>query len=510
MFFILLAALAGFRAKATPISIPSETVQTVNVAPKILFGLDTFGNPSCVGVRTLAQIVGSCLFTIAVSLFWAVRQNIPNPQSGLRARLLVNMKVVFYGLIAPEALLWWAMRQRIGARLFVEQMNQIKPELQWTITHGYFAQMGGFARKDNRKVLSPPTLFLLLKGNKLDFEALRMHQQIKDKNNSNALSNSLVAIQVTWFVCECLSRLHERLPLTQLEVVTLASTTLNVMTSLVWWSKPSSVMHPIYLSVSGATDTGHSHPHQTVGEMIWAALEKVWTATWKKSKPRQEKHGEGGQDGEKDGEGVKGRVCDAGGEGAQKGVRKKLASKGRQKGDAMKKHNASWWVIAPFLAVTEPVWELLGDSQIHEHAMNVPTFYGVYLPPHYYLDLALPSLVVMMIFGGIHFLSWHTAFSTQTQLLLWRFSLITLVGFPVLLLLTSLVDHIYVHTRPSGTTRPTITQFLLSFCLVLSFLGAIAYVFARSFILILTFLMLRNLSSRVLDDVSWTFYVPHL
>ncbi|TFK61382.1 hypothetical protein BDN72DRAFT_904159 [Pluteus cervinus] len=518
---IVLAAFAVFRAQATPISIPPESVPTVDAPHNVLFGVD----PPCVGVRTLGQLVGSCVFTVIVTAtVWAPRQNISDRNSTFWKRPWIRTKLELYSLMAPEAILWWGMRQRIGAKLLVEQMNRIEPELKWDLMHGHFAQMGGFARRDNGMVLYPHTLFHLLRDQRINVKELQVHRQIRDKNKFTFLSGFLVALQVTWFFLESLSRLHHGLPLTALEVVALAFTTVNAITSVVWWSKPYNIRTPIYLSVQPPPGSGPdrdssqgdiapyilSPPLNLLDERdIWekandrvkklmTAAQETWTRCTTFWKLEGEVAGEGGV--------------------VKEAVGQKLVTKGAKLGNAIKNlwitdpEKPSGSVLTPFSAVVAPIWELLGDSHISTTATHVSTFYGLAMPPHYYLDLALPCFVIMIIFGAIHFLSWHATFHTHTQLLLWRSSSIVLVSHPALLLLSSLVDHVYLHTlaRPPQKTKwPTSTEFLLSFSFVLCLFGTLSYIVARFCVLVLAFLALRNLPSGALDDVSWTFYIPH-
>ncbi|TFK67044.1 hypothetical protein BDN72DRAFT_116263 [Pluteus cervinus] len=106
-------------------------------------------------MRTLYDIIRSCVFTIAACVYRAIHQNILDPKLTMWGRLRVRMKITIYALIAPEAMIWWAMRQRYAAIEIEKQVNELKYGLNWTQTHGQFAQMGGFGRKDNKHVLHP-------------------------------------------------------------------------------------------------------------------------------------------------------------------------------------------------------------------------------------------------------------------------------------------------------------------------------------------------------------------
>ncbi|TFK59600.1 hypothetical protein BDN72DRAFT_965994 [Pluteus cervinus] len=519
MLLILLigTALAVFRAQATPISTVSETVPPVDVAYKAFAGVD----PSSLGVRTPSQIIISCFFTVLLSVGWAIRRNRPSPRSSIWERFRVDMKVTFYGLIAPEAILWWAIRQRIGAKLLVEQMNRQKSELKWSLMHGLFAQMGGFANSRDGKVLFPHTLSRLLRENELYIEELQMPQRIMDNRKFNILSGSLVAVQVIWFASESLARLHHRVSLTALEVVTLYLTAMNIATFVVWWSKPHTVMYPVYLHIRSLDPINprsppHAHPAQSTSAPSTSSTPMIFPFQRRPTEPMHQRrtHATAQQ---RDSDRISAKKLVAKGEQLWSIGGRLCGSQGRAavQRDSHKSSRwalvLKWFVKDPFFAVTVPIWELLGDSQVDETATSVTTFYGVKMPPNYYLALELSCFAVMMLFGAIHFLSWHLTFTTHTRLLLWRISLIILMGQPALLLITSLVDQVYMRTRSSvGTRWPTSTEFLLSFFFVLCCFGTLAYIVARSCILILAFLALSDLPSSALDDFSWASYIPHL
>ncbi|KAJ7735146.1 hypothetical protein B0H16DRAFT_1327181, partial [Mycena metata] len=50
-----------------------------------------------------------------------------------------------------------------------------------------------------------------------------------DKSNSDTLSKGVAFLQGLWFVAQCLTRFFQYLPVTQLEVATLAFAVLNVL-----------------------------------------------------------------------------------------------------------------------------------------------------------------------------------------------------------------------------------------------------------------------------------------
>jgi hypothetical protein len=69
--------------------------------------------------------------------------------------------------------------------------------------------------------------------------------ELKDRGKSDGLTKLIVLVQTLWFVVQCIARGTQHLPLTELEVVTLAYTMLNFFIYVFWWKKPQNVGCPI-------------------------------------------------------------------------------------------------------------------------------------------------------------------------------------------------------------------------------------------------------------------------
>ncbi|TFK60565.1 hypothetical protein BDN72DRAFT_779268, partial [Pluteus cervinus] len=300
-------------------------------------------------------------------------------------------------------------------------------------THGHFAQMGGFERLDNRRVLYPPTLIALLEKGQLDVAELKRvtDRRINDHSKGDILSKGIVALQTTWFVFECLARLHQGLPLLELEVVTLAFAVLNTLTYAFWWHKPLNVLCPIHL---------HILPKAL------NAPPSVSESTETSGKP------------------------------------------------------------PPTSAESQP-----SDQAVDEDATHVSTFYGMEISEGKDLLVGLLSCFIGMIFGAIHVLSWHSAFPTRIQLLLWRISSIVLVAEPFCLAFESVLGYSTGGEPSFDTWREAVVSTLgIFFALPSMILGPLFYILARMCLLVLAFLTLHNPPSTALQTISWTTYIPHL
>ena len=65
--------------------------------------------------------------------------------------------------------------------------------------------------------------------------------EIKDKGKSDWLTKSLVLLQTSWFVMQCIAQANKHLPVTHLEIVMLAYAAMNFVIYIFWWNKPLNI-----------------------------------------------------------------------------------------------------------------------------------------------------------------------------------------------------------------------------------------------------------------------------
>ena len=94
--------------------------------------------------------------------------------------------------------------------------------------------------------------------------------EIEDKGKSDWLAKTLVLLQTSWFIMQCIARAHEHLPVTHLEIVTLAYAAMNFVIYGFWWNKPLNVNRPVrvFRKSDPNTTTGDDQPHRS-GPMEW-------------------------------------------------------------------------------------------------------------------------------------------------------------------------------------------------------------------------------------------------
>ncbi|KAI9512679.1 hypothetical protein F5148DRAFT_973266 [Russula earlei] len=440
---LILAILAATRASPVPQSSPPH------------LSLDQFrARASCDdprGCRSLWDIMWSCAVTILLCIWVSVHPNIPSPFES-RARVAVRrVGLMLAALFVPEAMIAWALRQRFAA---VELAKNHKGE-GWTTTHGFFAIMGGFMKYEGNR----PILVLLpgelnsysLTGNG-DFPRIAK-EEIEDKSKGDVISKTLAVLQTGWFVVQCIARGIKGLPVTELELVTVAFATLNFVMFILWWHKPLNVQRGVRVYKKRDTDEPIDD-----GNMEATSLG---------------------------------------------GFRDALGDALSDLGAAIvrgpsKEHQMPWLTRVLVWPFTKPFDILFGEEE--KHTMRVGTFY-----PHAWattrLAFALVAVVgVTLAFGGIHCIGWSFSFPSSAEQTLWRVASVTISAVPILCsimpLITRLHDSGYVY----------VSGFLALVIVVSTYF----YMLSRLVLLVLPFLYLRSLSPAAYHVVHWTSFIPHI
>ncbi|KAJ7366341.1 hypothetical protein DFH08DRAFT_948373 [Mycena albidolilacea] len=197
------------------------------------------GSASDTNNRTIFSIVSSCLATLFACIWISVHPNVPRPSQGNLALSWRRFCLMMVAVIAPEIMAGFAARQFLDARWFSQKYDV-------SITHGFFFAMGGFVSASGHR---PIVHEEQLRARPEYLTAIRSikAEDIEDKSKGDSLSKGVIVLQGTWFAAQCLARIQQRLPLTGLEVATLAFQSVNIFIWLLWWHKPLNVQQPILL-----------------------------------------------------------------------------------------------------------------------------------------------------------------------------------------------------------------------------------------------------------------------
>ena len=226
--------------------------------------------------RTIWGIIWSCLTTVFLCTWVSVDPNVPCPKKRNPLLSFAEHRIPLFicALLVPEYVLTWAIRQRARAReiaigefeLSVKFLsitiilNNSSLVRRWTITHGFFIIMGGFhlfehdpeemsnndrGISQDDKPLHPLQVRDLVNCDLYESFIMPTEAEIEDKGKSDWFSKLLVLLQTTWFLMQCMARVREHLPITHLEIVTLAYAVMNFAIYIFWWYKPLNVNRPV-------------------------------------------------------------------------------------------------------------------------------------------------------------------------------------------------------------------------------------------------------------------------
>ncbi|KDQ59777.1 hypothetical protein JAAARDRAFT_205745 [Jaapia argillacea MUCL 33604] len=455
---------------------------------------------SCEGIedyRTIWTIVWSCLVTMAACTWVAVHMNVPSLDEGKVNRTLRRIGIMMIAVVAPEFMVGWAARQyMVAGRL-------AKSHVGWTRTHGFFALMGGFMLYDGDQpihALSPDELETRVADHSIDLPIIT-EEEIEDRSKGDALSKGVALVHTTWFTIQVIARGIRRLPITELEMVALAFTVLNVATYSLWWSKPLSVQRPVRVPLKPKQEKPTPAAPESTTPLrvllyflivcgILVGFTGVCYGFYILAKRKHFKISLG--------HGVF-RVVDT-------VVDIVMVSAVVLVIVLLAASVAIANIIVAFVGATTAFFGM-GLGFAHDsNALHLSTFYDGGLKEEEqkkFQTFILPTIAV--VFGAIHCIAWQYDFPTHLEQMLWRMAAVAITCSPV------------VMTMASGWAHSSGQEMSLSFdnswwfviFMIFSWLVFVFYLVSRITLLAIAFSSLRSLPSGAFEVISWTSYIPH-
>ena len=250
----------------------------------------THGWQSAPNVRGTIDIVWSCASTLFICVWVMMHTNIPSRHDRKRTIYLRKAKWLVLGLLAPELVMLFASGQWASAKRSVRDMKKLKEEHaslekheqeeSWTMTHAFYADSGGFMLKvpDSGGMQFPITakqVHWLVEHGYLEKPQIS-REEIWDKSKADFFAKTIAAMQVGWFVVQFITRGAQQLPITLLEVATLALIGCSAATFFFWFFKPLDVGIPTILALK-ETDAGQ---RQTIASVLVSAGEDAKERWW--------------------------------------------------------------------------------------------------------------------------------------------------------------------------------------------------------------------------------------
>ncbi|KAK0440656.1 uncharacterized protein EV420DRAFT_1650408 [Desarmillaria tabescens] len=482
----------------------------------LLFISPTFGAPISPGdnqdlpasseyQRTVWNIIWSCLVTMFACTWFAIHPNVPGRNvttKGAISCTIQRARLMIMAILAPEIIVGWATTQftvawrvRHGENISIasvkrawrEKADESKP----TLAHGFFLSMGGFyytpmppsVYEDLLDRTRNPDILLRskcswdnedIRGVLVDVETLESEprlaktlaaisaETIEDKSKGDPFSKTISILQISWFIVKCIARAVQHLPITLLEMATLAFAGFSIITYFLWWHKPLNVQYHISLDGLNLSET----------------MRTLATTSCKESTSPKASSGDG--------------VIDA----------------------------------LPWVYTVVAKFFLLGPADGHDNIGDgaLPLDAGKSNSMAVYMAWAMP--LVVMGFVGSFLGTFHSAymassfyFPSHTEMVLWRFSsAAATIGFLAVAILTFIDEA----PRPKWTSKlprllrswltdPSIFRTIWKSCLFsLAVVGMLIFIVGRIILLILIFTQLRSPPQLAFHTIQLTIHIPHL
>ncbi|KAK7418271.1 hypothetical protein QQX98_004056 [Neonectria punicea] len=198
--------------------------------------------------RGTLGIVRSSLTTVFLCTWTVLCLNVPAEDESCSSRLWRKFRWMMLALSGPEFLLCFAIGQYAASSRSVALFHS-SGFTEWSMQHGFFADMGGF-------VLAPPDFpNFPINSKQLHYLVSRGYvampsvskREIDDRTKANYFAKFVTIIQTTWFLLQVIGRGITHLHVTTLELTAVAIVVCTFGTFYCWYKKPVDIEVPIVI-----------------------------------------------------------------------------------------------------------------------------------------------------------------------------------------------------------------------------------------------------------------------
>ncbi len=212
--------------------------------------------------RGTINIIYSCGITMFLCSWSILCLNVPGPDDSPFRLFRRRVYITALAFLGPEFLFQIALGQMLSARNSVQQFRESNQQLpneekvKWTMTHAFYADMGGFKLRIKEGSEFPDKLL------EFPIDAKQVHylwtegyieapkitrEDIRDKNKVDMVLRVFTIFQIVWFVVDMAGRRAQNLAITCGELTTAAFIVCSFGTVLCWIYKPADVTTWVYI-----------------------------------------------------------------------------------------------------------------------------------------------------------------------------------------------------------------------------------------------------------------------
>ena len=421
----------------------SFTLLAVTTAKTTATITDTSNNHTRLGwvdqpnQRGTIDIIWSCVVTLGIGVWAMLHLNVPAKTDGEITLFIRRVRWMMWAILAPELLMLFACGQWASARRSVAEMRSLGNS-DWTMVHAFYADSGGFLLHSEDTVSFPVTakqIYYLVQRRYLPPPDIT-RKEIWDKSKADRFTKVIASFQAIWLVAQVTARGIQHLPVTLLELSTVALITCAATTAIFWFQKPlgvetpsdlhleTSIRNVLRLAGDEAKEVFRDTPLDFIEPRIYTSGQLPLHQCW--------------------------------------GVQER------------------------------PLPRLPNDRDPRLH--NSKTI----------LIITVPTAA----FSLLHLIAWHFDFPTKTELLLWRWTCVSMtiiLGTYCATEATSIVAEGY---RTSGLTTPKGYKLRWPTNL-LFFVPGFLYMCARLIVIVEVIISLRLLPAGCFETVQWSQLLPH-
>jgi hypothetical protein len=192
--------------------------------------------------RGTSDIIWSCLSTVVLCSWSILCLNIPSREEGWWRCARRKFQWSLLTVMGPEVIFQLSLGEWLVARRWHKKFKESGYQ-HWTMTHSFYANMGGFILQTTDRGSFPVNsaqLHHLVAQSYVPCPIINK-EAILDKNKAAAMVRLLTLCQTLWFLANCAGRAAQGLALTTLELSTLAFISSAIGTFFCWLYKPMDV-----------------------------------------------------------------------------------------------------------------------------------------------------------------------------------------------------------------------------------------------------------------------------
>jgi hypothetical protein len=246
---VALLSVPLHRASAAPITPLESQILAANGNKTILNSEIAPGWSTTSNIRSTGSLLWTCVLTLFICVYTVIHINIPPPNETLLQQFLRKTKWVAICILVPEFALGMAWQQWSLSRALKVELNTLYARhsqdkvddattKKFSMTYCFYAIMGGFVVDVSD--ISDELSVVALQPSGIVHLAKRGHfieipeKAIKDKSKADLLAKSLVCLQVSWMVIQCIGRRAIGLPISLLELHVLVHVTCALCLYALW------------------------------------------------------------------------------------------------------------------------------------------------------------------------------------------------------------------------------------------------------------------------------------